>query len=67
VEDARGQRLGARLRGPEGYSYTALAALRIAERVLAGEAAAGFQTPATVYGPDLPLELPGVERHDAAP
>jgi len=65
VEDRyrRGKR--ARLHTPDGYSLTPLSALKIAERVLAGDSPAGFQTPATAYGPDLILGLPGVRREDA--
>jgi short subunit dehydrogenase-like uncharacterized protein len=64
VEDAKGGRAVARLRGPEGYTWTALAALACLERVLAGDAPPGYQTPALAYGPDLVLGLPGVERKD---
>jgi short subunit dehydrogenase-like uncharacterized protein len=64
VTDDRGGRAVARLRGPEGYTLTALAALAVVERVLAGQAPPGFQTPARAYGPDLILQVPGVERRD---
>jgi saccharopine dehydrogenase (NAD+, L-lysine-forming) len=65
VEDRyrRGRR--ARLHTPDGYSFTPLSALAIAERVLAGDHPAGFQTPASAYGADLVLGLPGVRREDA--
>lgn len=39
--------------------YTAVLAM---ERVLAGGIAPGFQTPATAFGADFVLEVPGVER-----
>lgn len=64
AEDDRGQRVVSRLRGPEGYTLTVLAALAVVERVLAGEAPTGFQTPALAYGPDFGLELAGVVRDD---
>jgi len=32
--------------------------------VLDGEAPTGYQTPASAFGPDLVLEVPGVERID---
>ncbi len=64
VEDDAGRRATARVRGPEGYTLTALAAVRAAERVVAGRAPAGYQTPATAFGPDFVLEVPGVERQD---
>src|SRR5260370_21012248 len=46
VEDASGRRVVSRLRTPEGYTTTALAALAIVERVLAGEARPGLPEPA---------------------
>jgi short subunit dehydrogenase-like uncharacterized protein len=64
AEDGKGGRAVARLRGPEGYTLTALAALECVGRVLAGDAPPGYQTPGLAYGPDLVLELPGVERKD---
>lgn len=64
VTDAEGSRAAARLRTPEGYTLTAETALAIAERVLAGQAVPGFQTPARVFGPDFILQFPGVQRDD---
>jgi short subunit dehydrogenase-like uncharacterized protein len=64
AEDASGRKVIARQRGPEAYALTALAAVEIAERVLRGEVKAGWQTPASAFGPDLVLALPGVERED---
>jgi short subunit dehydrogenase-like uncharacterized protein len=62
--DDRGVRVVSRLRGPEGYTLTALTSLAVMERVMAGEARAGFQTPAGMYGADFILGVPGVERAD---
>jgi short subunit dehydrogenase-like uncharacterized protein len=64
VKDDAGARMVSRLRGPEGYTLTALAALRIVERVLAGKFSAGFQTPSGAYGADLIMEIEGVTRED---
>ena len=64
VEDGAGGRAVARLATPEGYTFTARAALAVVERVLAGQAPAGFQTPATAFGPDFVLGIPGVTRTD---
>jgi len=64
AEDAAGQRVVSRLRGPEGYTLTVLAALAVVERVLAGDAPPGFQTPATAYGPDFIMGLAGLVRED---
>ncbi len=62
--DASGRRVASIVRGPEGYAFTARAAIEIAERVLRGEVKPGWQTPSTAYGPDLVLALPGVTRED---
>jgi hypothetical protein len=51
------------MRAPEGYTLTAMTAVEIVRRVLAGAAPAGFQTPSLAYGADWILEL-GVERQD---
>jgi short subunit dehydrogenase-like uncharacterized protein len=62
--DATGRRAAALQRHPDGYTLTALAAVEIAARALRGDAPPGWQTPATAYGPDLVLALPGVSRED---
>jgi short subunit dehydrogenase-like uncharacterized protein len=64
VQDPQGRRAATRMRTPEGYTLTALASLRIVQKVLEGNAPAGFQTPSMAYGPDLVLEVEGVERVD---
>jgi short subunit dehydrogenase-like uncharacterized protein len=64
VEDAEGRRATSRLATPEGYSFTTRAALAVVARVLAGQAPAGFQTPAKAYGPDFVLGISGVARAD---
>lgn len=51
----------ARLRSPETYTLTADAAASAVERTLAGDATAGFQTPATAFGPDFVTRLEGVD------
>ncbi len=63
--DAAGGKVVSRLRGPEGYTFTVRAALAVVERVLAGDAPPGFQTPSTAYGPDFVLGLQDVVREDA--
>ena len=62
--DGAGGRAAAIQRQPQAYALTALAAVEIAERVLRGEVKPGWQTPATAFGPDLVLALPGVTRED---
>lgn len=62
VWNRQGQTVEARLHGPEGYTLTADAALLITKKVLDGHYQAGYQTPAGLYGADLVLDIPGVER-----
>ncbi len=64
ASDDDGNRVEARMQAPEGYTVTAIAALNIAEKILAGNFTPGYQTPAKAYGADLILEIPGVERQD---
>jgi len=59
-----GERAVSRLRCPHGYALTVETALLCAGRVLDGDAPPGFQTPAGAYGPDLILDVDGVERED---
>jgi short subunit dehydrogenase-like uncharacterized protein len=63
ADDAGGKAVS-RLRGPEGYTLTALTAVMVARKVLAGEARPGFQTPSMAFGADFVLEVPGVNRTD---
>jgi short subunit dehydrogenase-like uncharacterized protein len=67
VQDAAGNRTSARLVTPNGYHLTALAAVDIARRVLAGERKAGFQTPSLAFGPRYVLTLPGCRLEEGAP
>jgi short subunit dehydrogenase-like uncharacterized protein len=66
VRNGEGERAVARLRGPHTYALTVETALAVAERVLNGDVETGFQTPAGAYGPDLILDVDGVEREDVA-
>lgn len=66
ARDEAGRRVVTRLSAPEGYSLTATTAVGIAEKVIAGQWKAGFQTPSRAYGPDLITEIDGVERVDIA-
>jgi short subunit dehydrogenase-like uncharacterized protein len=67
AEDSWRQRRCVRLATPDGYSFTAEAATAIAQRILQGDFASGFQTPAKVYGADLVLDFEGVDRHELQP
>ena len=62
--DEAGNKVESRQQGAEGYTLTAQTALKIAEKILAGNFCAGFQTPAKCYGADLILEIEGVKRED---
>lgn len=62
--DADGNAVESHQQGPEGYTLTAIAALNIAEKILAGNFTPGYQTPAKAYGADLVLEIDGVSRQD---
>lgn len=62
--DLNGNRVEARLQGPEGYTMTAIAALNISQKILDGNFNPGYQTPAKAYGADLVLEIEGVKRED---
>ena len=65
VIDDQGRRAAARLHGPEaGVVWTTATALGAAQKALGGLAPAGYQTPASAYGPDFVLETEGVTRED---
>ncbi len=64
ASDGDGNRVESRLQCPEGYTITAVAALNIAEKILAGNFTSGYQTPAKAYGADLVMEMEGVVRQD---
>lgn len=59
---ADGRTIQALISGPNGYTLTAQAAVRIAEAVAGGGVAPGFHTPAGALGPDFVLSVPGVHR-----
>ena len=64
ASDESGNKAASRLSGPEGYTLTALTALKIAEKILNENFQTGFQTPAKAYGADLILEIEDVSRLD---
>jgi short subunit dehydrogenase-like uncharacterized protein len=57
VSNGKGETLSDWFTCPEGYTLTALASVAIAQKVLAGNWKAGYQTPAGCYGKDLISEL----------
>ncbi len=66
VANVAGKKAEARLVCPEGYTLTTHSTLLIVQKVLQGNIATGYQTPSKVYGEDLVLEIPGVERETIA-
>jgi short subunit dehydrogenase-like uncharacterized protein len=64
--NAAGSVVRSRLSGPEGYTLTMYSAVAAVERVLAGQAKPGFQTPSLAFGPDFALAIEGVSREDLA-
>lgn len=61
VTNARGETAISRMSGPEGYTLTTHSSLIIAKKILNEEFLPGYQTPASAYGENLLLEIPGVE------
>ncbi len=57
-----GERVAARLRTPDTYDLTAATAVEAARRTLDGDVEAGFQTPASAFGPEFVLDFEGVHR-----
>jgi short subunit dehydrogenase-like uncharacterized protein len=62
VQNAKGEKATAYLKTPEGYTLTTHSTLLIAKKILEEKFLAGYQTPAIVYGADLIMEVPQVER-----
>jgi short subunit dehydrogenase-like uncharacterized protein len=64
VTNASGQSARARVTTGQGNVLTAQAGVEIAQRVIAGEAKPGFQTPSLVFGPDFILQFEGAGREE---
>ncbi|HET6723012.1 MAG TPA: hypothetical protein VFH07_09695, partial [Chitinophagaceae bacterium] len=62
ARNAQGKKATIRLTGPEGYTLTTHAALIIVRKILHGDFTPGYQTPATAYGENLVMEIPGVTK-----
>ena len=66
--EARNEETGetavSRLVTPETYALTVDSATTAAQRALAGDAPAGYQTPSSAFGADFVTSLDGVERTD---
>ena len=61
VRNAEGKTATIRLSGPDGYTLTAHSSLIIVKKILNGNFSPGYQTPASAYGENLVMEIPGVE------
>jgi short subunit dehydrogenase-like uncharacterized protein len=61
VLDAQGRSVEGSLVTPEGYSFTAVAAVEATRRVVAGQVAAGYWTPSRAFGASFVEGLPGLE------
>ncbi len=66
VINVAGKKIAAQVITPNAYEFTALSAVLIVKKTLAGNAPIGFQTPSTAYTKDLILEINGVKRMDMA-
>jgi short subunit dehydrogenase-like uncharacterized protein len=64
VKNAAGETRTSRLVAPSGYTLTALTAVNIAQKILAGNLKPGYQTPSMAYGTDLILQISGTQRTD---
>lgn len=62
-----GKNVEAWLETMEGYRLTAVAGVKIVEKILSGQAPAGTPTPAQAFGADFILELAETQRFDKLP
>ena len=60
--NAAAKKATVRLNCPEAYTLTACTCILITQKILKGEFKPGYQTPAGLYGEDLVMEVPGVDR-----
>lgn len=68
VVDPLGRRRTATMVTPDGYDLTVRSAIAAVERILGGDAAAGFSTPTQAFGTGFAMSLPGVDfRLEAEP
>jgi short subunit dehydrogenase-like uncharacterized protein len=62
VINEEGKTATVRMSTPEGYTLTTHSALIIVQKILNGNFSPGYQTPASAYGENLVMEIPGVNR-----
>jgi short subunit dehydrogenase-like uncharacterized protein len=61
VNDDEQNEIEARMKGPETYAFTAKLAVLLIQKVLETKDKYGYFTPAKLFGPELILEIEGVE------
>jgi short subunit dehydrogenase-like uncharacterized protein len=64
VKNSAGKSKTATLEAPDGYTLTAHSSLITIKKLLSGNLKIGYQTPASAYGADLVLEVPGTNRSE---
>jgi short subunit dehydrogenase-like uncharacterized protein len=62
VKNKNGKTANACISTPEGYTLTTHSALIIVQKILNGNFSPGYQTPASAYGENLVMEIPGVNK-----
>lgn len=62
VQNKTGKTIQARMSSTGGYSFTAHSSVLIVQKILNQNFKPGFQTPASAYGENLVLEIPGTRR-----
>ncbi len=67
ASDAAGRKVALRLRTPEGYTFTADAAVTATQKVIAGALKPGAYTPSLAFGADFVLGLEGVQFERVTP
>lgn len=67
ASDAAGNKVALRLRTPEGYTFTADAAVTAMQKVVEGAVEPGAYTPSRAFGADFVLGLEGVKLERVAP
>ena len=64
VTDKAGKAMTSSIQTQEGYTLTAMTAVDIAQKIVAGNFKPGFQTPSLAYGKDVVCEVSGAQFED---
>src|SRR5260221_1854774 len=65
--NSKGETATVRMSAPDGYTLSMYATLLITQKLLHGNFKEGYQTPASGYGEDFIMEVPGVKREVVIP